>query len=68
MIGYMETVVCETAEGIFSGEAAVRPLKGRDHDACRFCRYAAVCHYDQEQDEKRLYREEPFGWREEKKQ
>lgn len=65
MVEHMEKVIRETAEGILSGEAGVRPLKGREHNACQYCEFAAVCRYTPESGEQRYYSEEPFGWREE---
>lgn len=33
----------ELAEGILSGDIAVRPVEGAGKDGCRFCKYAAIC-------------------------
>ena len=65
LVEHMETVIKETAEGIFSGKTAVLPMKGREQDACRYCAFSAVCGFDSEKSPRRLYSEEPFGWREE---
>lgn len=68
MVDHMERVIRETAEGILSGEAAVRPLKGREHNACQYCEFAAVCRHTPESGQQRYYSEEPFGWREEEQE
>ncbi|MBQ6823350.1 MAG: PD-(D/E)XK nuclease family protein [Clostridia bacterium] len=65
MTDYMETVICETAEGILAGNVAAHPLKGKDHNACQYCEFAGVCRFDEENGKKRYYSEEPLEWREE---
>ncbi len=65
LVDHMETVIRETAEEILSGEAAVRPLKGKGHDACAYCQFKATCGHDPVCGERRYYSEDPMGWREE---
>jgi ATP-dependent helicase/nuclease subunit B len=65
MVDHMETVLKETAEGILSGNVAVRPLKGHSPDACTYCDFAGLCGYTPEAGKKKEYSEDPFGWREE---
>lgn len=62
MVDYMERVIRETAEEILSGEAAVRPLKGKTHDACGYCRFNGMCGHTPGHE--REYQEEPMGWKE----
>jgi ATP-dependent helicase/nuclease subunit B len=64
LVDYMETVIRQTAEGILSGEASVDPLKGKEHNACRYCNFAAVCRHDPQNGACREYSEEPLGWKE----
>lgn len=68
LVEHMEKVIRETAEGIFSGNTAVLPMKGKTQDACRYCRFGAVCGFDAGRDPRREYEEEPYGWREEERQ
>ncbi len=64
MVDHMEQVIRETAEGILSGEASVRPLKGSGHDACEFCSFKATCGYQEGSGAERRYSDDPMGWRE----
>ncbi len=68
MVDYMETVILDTARGIFSGNCKPHPLKGKTHDACRNCDYMAVCGYQENEGKARLYSEDPEGWRKERGQ
>ncbi len=68
MVEHMEQVIRDTAEGILSGNAAIEPLKGREHNACQYCDFAAVCRHTPEAGGQRWYSEEPFGWRDEHEQ
>lgn len=63
IVEYMETVIRETAEGIYGGNVAPRPLKGKNHDACRYCQMAQICRWTEE-GPRRVYSEDPFGWKE----
>ncbi len=64
LVDHMETVIRDTAEGIFGGNTAILPLKGKTQDACRYCSFAAVCGFDGGKDPCKEYSEEPYGWRE----
>lgn len=63
MTDYMETVICETAEELYAGEVSANPLKGKDHNACQYCDFSAVCGFDEDCSKRRLYSEEPLEWR-----
>ena len=63
MVDHMEAVLKETAQGIFDGNVRALPLKGKDHDACKYCDFQGICGYDEQKDEPRGWSEEPFGWR-----
>ncbi len=67
LVDHMETVIRDTAEGIFGGNTAILPLKGKTQDACRYCSFAAVCGFDAGKDPRKEYSEEPYGWREEER-
>lgn len=43
---HLRRVYRKAGSDIFSGQAGIQPVKIRDHTACRFCRFGAVCRFD----------------------
>lgn len=43
---FVEKQISETAERILGGEIEPRPMELKDLEACRYCPYQSVCHFD----------------------
>jgi len=65
LVDHMERVIRDTAQEIFDGCTRVMPLKGGEHDPCKFCEFSATCGYREDHDPHREYNKEPFDWRKE---
>ena len=39
-------IATNTCEAILSGETKAYPFKYKDNDACKYCKYHAICHFD----------------------
>ncbi len=67
LVAHMETIVKDTAMGIYSGNVAAIPLidPGAERNVCSYCKYGTVCRYEAGKSPCRRISTDRDGWRKE---
>ncbi len=50
LLSHVEKTITNIGEEIFAGNIAIRPTKTQKREACTYCKYKAICFFDQQLD------------------